>query len=247
MDPATLNAVLRLSLRITRDFDMACDFARSNGVQHLLNLKESSSFPGALPLVTLLLRHVVEDYNTLKHTVDRAVAVASNNGVPNMFCGVGQNSLGAKELHYLLRVLGPIACRNPELYNESTMKILRIVLPNSRRGQVEEVIPPNSAQVIKVPQELKALGLSGIVPAHQTMESFINLLLNSLVERHINDLETGSSSSETSAANVPNKSEEKRKSSSTETKSHMSVTPQSTLVRRLTGEHIDEEDMVNSE
>lgn len=35
---------------------------------------------------------------------------------------------GAKELHYLLRLLAPAACRNPQLFTEITQQCLRIDL-----------------------------------------------------------------------------------------------------------------------
>lgn len=49
--------------------------------------------------------------------------------------GVHQGSLGSKEVHYVLRVLGPAACRNPSLFAEVTKNVLRIALPPpSKRG-----------------------------------------------------------------------------------------------------------------
>ena len=233
-----LNAILRVILRVTRDFNMACYFAQRNGVEHLLKLKEHSSFSGALPLVTLILRHIVEDAKTLEHTVQRAIATSSNNGVPNMFCGVGQNSLGAKELHYLLRALGPIACRNETLYQDSITKLLRITLPNSRRGQLEETIPPNSPQIIKVPQEHKSISLDGNIDSHMVMENFIHTLLSSLVDRYIQEL-NDRSSNQSNVKNEKTKTEKKKSSVS------KTATLHSTLVRRLTGEHIDEDEMAN--
>ena len=49
--------------------------------------------------------------------------------------GVSQGSMGSKELHYCLRVLGPAACRHPELFSEVVKSILRIALPPpAKRG-----------------------------------------------------------------------------------------------------------------
>ena len=236
MNPPTLNAVMRLQLRLTRDFDMACLFAERSGVENLLALKEKSSFSGALPLTTMLIRHVVENNNTLAHAIERTVVVASNAGVPDIYCGVGQNSIGAKELNYLLRALGPIACRDSSIFSESMKKILRLVIPNSRRGQLDETIPPNSPQIVKVPDEMKVLGLNGLVQSHAPLENLVGLLLRTLVERYFSDIQ----SKVESTANP--KDEDKKKNSSA---NKILATPQVTLVRRLTGEHIDEDEIAN--
>lgn len=224
---------------------MAQCFAQRDGVQHLLNLTEASTFPGALPLASLLLRHIVEDTETMTNAVNRAVSLASNSGVPNMFCGVGQNSIGAKELHYLLRALGPIACRNAELYNESTRKIMRIST-NAWRGQMDKVIPPNTPQIVKVPQDMKVIGLNGNVKTTSVITNFVHILLTSLVERYTLEQinKTNDKNSHQQKQSAPDKKktiENVRKISD----SHLSLspTPQLTLVRRLTGEHIDEEEM----
>ena len=43
--------------------------------------------------------------------------------------GVAPNSVGTKEMHYVLRVLGPAACRCPDLFVEVVTSSLRIQLP----------------------------------------------------------------------------------------------------------------------
>ena len=48
--------------------------------------------------------------------------------------GVDQGSMGSKELHYILRVLCPAACRNPELFKEVAASTLRVALPPPKRG-----------------------------------------------------------------------------------------------------------------
>ena len=60
-------------------------------------------------------------------------SVCSGSG--SSVTGVSQRSVGAKEMHYVLRVLGPAACRNPELFSELAKEIMRIALPPpSKRG-----------------------------------------------------------------------------------------------------------------
>ena len=44
--------------------------------------------------------------------------------------GVAQGSMGSKEMHYVLRVLGPAACRCPELFTEVARESLQIAIPH---------------------------------------------------------------------------------------------------------------------
>ena len=44
--------------------------------------------------------------------------------------GVAQGSMGSKEMHYVLRVLGPAACRCPELFTEVAKESLQIAIPH---------------------------------------------------------------------------------------------------------------------
>ena len=51
VDAYALNAVLRLLLRLTRNFDYAVTFAQMGGVKMLLDLTQASSFSGFFSLV----------------------------------------------------------------------------------------------------------------------------------------------------------------------------------------------------
>ena len=44
--------------------------------------------------------------------------------------GVAQGSMGSKEMHYVLRVLGPAACRCSELFTEVAKESLQIAIPH---------------------------------------------------------------------------------------------------------------------
>lgn len=71
VDPDTLHATLRLCLRLTRDHKYAMMFAELKSTRMILNLTQSSGFNGFTPLVTLLLRHIIEDPCTLRHTMEK--------------------------------------------------------------------------------------------------------------------------------------------------------------------------------
>ena len=67
----TLHAVLRLSLRLTREHVYALMFAELGGTRLLLSLTQASAFQGFASLVSLILRHVLEEPATLKHTYEK--------------------------------------------------------------------------------------------------------------------------------------------------------------------------------
>ena len=48
--------------------------------------------------------------------------------------GVATGSVGSKEMHYVLRVLGPAACRCPELFMDVARESLQIALPHPPQG-----------------------------------------------------------------------------------------------------------------
>ena len=128
VDADALNAVLRLCLRLTQDFQLATDFASFGGVRMLLQLTQVSGFSGFESLATLLIRHILEDPFTLRHTIEKVIRSST----------VSSNSYTTKELHYLLRVLAPAACRAPSMFAEVARDILRVDIGLLKRGEPED-------------------------------------------------------------------------------------------------------------
>ena len=245
VDPPSLNAIMRLTLRLTRDFKMATIFAREDGPRALLMLTEKSSFPGVVPLATLIFRHIVEDMHTLQQVLDTTIC-AKTQGVGNIVSGVGQNSVGTKELHYVLRTLGPAACRCPELFKDSAKKLLRIQLPSQlRRTQADEhelSIPPNSAQILKIVQPIKSTISHEI---HPPLRGLVTILLDALVELHVDEnKDPGADASDKTKSEKEAESEDVVEAETITTVPDIaeSIVQQADLVRRLTGEPVDDED-----
>uniref|UniRef100_W8BYZ8 E3 ubiquitin-protein ligase HUWE1 n=1 Tax=Notamacropus eugenii TaxID=9315 RepID=W8BYZ8_NOTEU len=126
VDPDTLHATLRLCLRLTRNHKYAMMFAELKSTRIILNLTQNSGFNGFIPLVTLLLPC------TLHHTMEKVVRSAASNGAGSTTSGVLSGSLGSREINYILRVLGPAACRNPDIFTEVASGCVRIALPAPR-------------------------------------------------------------------------------------------------------------------
>ena len=128
-DSDTLHAAMRLCLRLTRDYAHAETFANVDGVKHLLNLGQSSAFPGFLTLATLLLRHLVEEPKTLYDTMEKVLRVFTG---PN-------TAPSTKEFYRLMRALTPAACRDVQQFTEVSKAYLRVDLSlANERGDKED-------------------------------------------------------------------------------------------------------------
>ena len=129
VEPDALNAILRLCLRLTRTFNQATLFAELGGIKLLLGLTQVSCFSGFSSLASLLVRHVLEDEATLRHTMEKIIRPSAATST----------AATTKELHYLLRSLAPAACRHPATFTAAAADILRVDLALlSKRGEPEE-------------------------------------------------------------------------------------------------------------
>ncbi|XP_019523681.1 PREDICTED: E3 ubiquitin-protein ligase HUWE1 isoform X10 [Hipposideros armiger] len=188
VDPDTLHATLRLCLRLTRDHKYAMMFAELKSTRMILNLTQNSGFNGFTPLVTLLLRHIIEDPCTLRHTMEKVVRSAATSGAGSTTSGVVSGSLGSREINYILRVLGPAACRNPDIFTEVANCCIRIALPAPRgSGTASDdefenlrIKGPNAVQLVKT-TPLKPSPLP-VIP--DTIKEVIYDMLNALAAYH---------------------------------------------------------------
>lgn len=71
IEPDTLHAVMRCCLRLTRLHEHATTFAELCGPKLLLGLTQASAFTGFQSLATLLIRHILEEPETLKNTMEK--------------------------------------------------------------------------------------------------------------------------------------------------------------------------------
>nr|XP_015209351.1 PREDICTED: E3 ubiquitin-protein ligase HUWE1 [Lepisosteus oculatus] len=188
VDPDTLHATLRLCLRLTRTHHFAMMFAELKSTRMILGLTQSSGFNGFTPLVTLLFRHIIEDPATLKHTMEKVVRSAVTSGAGSTTSGVVSGSLGSREINYILRVLGPAACRNPECFTEVATNCIRIALPAPRgTGTASDdefenlrIKGPNAVQLVKT----TPLKLSPLPPIPEPIKEVIYDMLNALAAYH---------------------------------------------------------------
>ncbi|XP_046895555.1 E3 ubiquitin-protein ligase HUWE1 isoform X4 [Hypomesus transpacificus] len=188
VDPDTLHATLRLCLRLTRTHHYAMMFAELKSTRMILGLTQGSGFNGFTPLVTLLFRHIIEDPATLRHTMEKVVRSAVTSGAGSTTSGVVSGSLGSQEINYILRVLGPAACRNPDCFADTANSCVRIALPAPRgAGTASDdefenlrIKGPNAVQLVKT----TPLKLSPLPAIPDTIKEVIYDMLNALAAYH---------------------------------------------------------------
>ncbi|XP_071445079.1 E3 ubiquitin-protein ligase HUWE1 isoform X2 [Hetaerina americana] len=124
-DAESVAAVLRICLRLTRDYKLATLFAELGGIKILLNLTMESSFNGALNVITLLIRHVIEDPRLLVIAIEKVLRSRTLANIPPCY----------KELIYMMRMCSSAVCRDPETFIKVAKSILRVdVSIHSRKG-----------------------------------------------------------------------------------------------------------------
>lgn len=172
----TLHAVMRLCLRLTRNYEIASQFAELGGVRAILQLTQASAFTGFTSLATLIIRHVLEEPNTLRQTMEKVIRMQTHH-----------SPLACREMHYIMRVLGPAACRDSKLFIEMAKSVLRInLMPMSKREEEDpRTLTPNSTQFLKV-MPGKAQNDSNVNPVNVTREVICDLL-NALAIKTVNN------------------------------------------------------------
>lgn len=125
LDPETLHATLRVCLRLTRVPEQAAVFAREGGPQALLSLTQRSGFRGFASLVTLLFKHCLEDGLVLRQAMEGVIRASVTSPFYNSK-EVRPQAMGGRELYYVMRKLGPCACRNPRLFMELATSTMRL-------------------------------------------------------------------------------------------------------------------------
>ena len=123
LDPDTLHSNLRICARLTRNPDLAVIFARDGGPQALLSLTQKSCFRGFSSLLTMIFKHCLEVGQVLRQAMEGVVRAAVNSPFYSSK-DVRPLTMGARELNYVLRKLGPCACRNPKLFLDIVSKML---------------------------------------------------------------------------------------------------------------------------
>lgn len=128
IDRDTLHAIMRVVVRLTKNYSLAEVFARFGGIDVLLNMKQNSGYIGFTTLATLLIRHVIEEPKTLSLAIQNVLANRTLSTIPP----------GHRELLFLIRQLNSAVYRDPELFKEAALKVLRVDFDSMKRSQITD-------------------------------------------------------------------------------------------------------------
>lgn len=127
VDRDALHALLKVCLRLSRDYNNAIVFAREGGVKLLLDMTQASSFIGSITLSTLLIRHTLEEPQTLASAMEKVVRSRTMSNIPPAY----------KEILFMTRQISSAVCRDPETYRQVCEKILRVDVSVLKRDDVD--------------------------------------------------------------------------------------------------------------
>ncbi|XP_048739045.2 E3 ubiquitin-protein ligase HUWE1-like isoform X5 [Ostrea edulis] len=170
-----LHAALRLILRLTRNHKNAVLFAELGGPRILLTLTQSSSFPGFISLASLIFRHIIEEPDSLRYSMEKVVKKALS-GTGSSSNGVKPGSMGSKEVNYVFRALGPAACRDEEAFALTIKGTCHFALPpaSSRR---DDDARHNSPQILKSVFSTKSVPMTVYSPIKEVLHDLLNCLI----------------------------------------------------------------------
>lgn len=171
--PDALHANLRLCLRLTRRPELAAAFIKEGGPQALLSLTQRSSFPGFSSLAMLIFRHCLEEGSLLKQAMEGILKQVLN---PANMTKDGRATLVSRELHYVLRRLGPAACRDLEQFKEMALKYIRLSSAPTKPESYTTTLRTPSCNLKLAP----GLPKPELVLLNTAQESIINLLIDHL-------------------------------------------------------------------
>ncbi|XP_078286359.1 E3 ubiquitin-protein ligase HUWE1-like [Rhinoraja longicauda] len=121
----------------------------------------------------------------------QVVRSAATSGAGSTTSGVVSGSLGSREINYILRVLGPAACRNPDVFTDVAKNCIRIALPAPRgNGTASDdefenlrIKGPNAVQLVKT----TPVKPSPLPTIPETIKEVIYDMLNALSAYHAPD------------------------------------------------------------
>lgn len=124
IDKNLLHAIMRVCVRLTRNFNYAKIFVQGGGVKSLLKMRQLAAFTGYEILATILIRHTLEEPQTLAYAMEKVLRARTLVSIPPPY----------KELMYLTRQIGGAVTRAPDIFLNVSKNILRVEYSVYGRG-----------------------------------------------------------------------------------------------------------------
>lgn len=128
MDRDSLHALMKLCVRLTTKYENAEVFAREGGIKLLLEMKQTCGYIGFSTLANLLIRHTLEEPQTLATAMEKVIAARTLQTIPP----------GYRDLIFMLRRMSSAVARDPDVFKQVARSMLRIDVNALRRGVFSE-------------------------------------------------------------------------------------------------------------
>lgn len=127
-----LQSIMQVCVRFTRDFEMAKVFVNAGGIKCLLNTRHIDDFIGFAVLATILIRHALEEPNTLSYAMEKVIRGRTLSTIPPPY----------RDLVHLLRQLGAAITRDPDVFFQIANNILRVDISSYKPGEALDAAFP---------------------------------------------------------------------------------------------------------
>ncbi|KDP41504.1 hypothetical protein JCGZ_15911 [Jatropha curcas] len=121
----TMHAVLQLSTTLTRTHYIAVCFLESEGVSSLLNLPTSSLFPGFDNIAATIIRHVLEDPQTLQQAMESEIK-------HSLVAAANRHSNGRVTPRNFLLNLSSVISRDPVIFMQAAQSVCQVEMVGER-------------------------------------------------------------------------------------------------------------------
>ncbi|EEF35034.1 E3 ubiquitin protein ligase upl2, putative [Ricinus communis] len=121
----TMHAVLQLCSTLTRTHSIAVCFLEAEGVSSLLNLPTSSLFPGFDNIAATIIRHVLEDPQTLQQAMESEIK-------HSLVAAANRHSNGRVTPRNFLLNLNSVISRDPVIFMQAAQSVCQVEMVGER-------------------------------------------------------------------------------------------------------------------
>ncbi|KAG8632786.1 E3 ubiquitin-protein ligase UPL2 isoform X2 [Manihot esculenta] len=121
----TMHAVLQLCSTLTRNHSIAVCFLEAEGVSSLLNLPTSSLFTGFDNIAATIVRHVLEDPQTLQQAMESEIK-------HSLVAAANRHSNGRVTPRNFLLILSSVIARDPLIFMRAAQSVCQVEMVGER-------------------------------------------------------------------------------------------------------------------
>ncbi|XP_031120155.1 E3 ubiquitin-protein ligase UPL1-like [Ipomoea triloba] len=114
--PMVMQAALQLCARLTKVHALAMQFLEDGGIAALFGLPRRCFFPGYDTLVSAIIRHLLEDPQTLQMAMEMEIRQTLN----------GNRNAGRVSVKTFLTSMAPVICRDPDVFLKAAHTVCQL-------------------------------------------------------------------------------------------------------------------------